>query len=88
VALVVFDTAAPVGGAQAVYARATAEQRDDPAGLEVYSNASVAAGLSAWSMEDVTAADGVRLFCATVTELSVLDASTGHRRDERVAVAV
>ena len=86
VAIVVFDTGVAVGSAQAVYARATAAQVDDPDGLGVFSRASVAAGLSAWSMDDVTTAGGLRLYRAVATEVSVLDATTGHGRDERFVV--
>jgi Pyridoxamine 5'-phosphate oxidase len=86
VAIVGYDTGAPVGAAQAVYARARAAQVDDHDGLGVFSRASVAGGLAAWSIEDVTAAGGPRLYRAVATELSVLDATTGHRRDERFVV--
>jgi pyridoxine/pyridoxamine 5'-phosphate oxidase len=88
VAIVVYDTGAPVGAAQAVYARARAAQVDDHDGLGVFSRASVAAGLAAWSIEDVTAAGGLRLYRAVATELSVLDATMGHRRDERFVVVL
>jgi hypothetical protein len=86
VAIVVYDTGAAVGQAQAVYARASAAQVDDPDGLSVFLRASVAAGLASWSMEDVTAEGGLRLYRAVATELSVLDATTGHGRDERFVV--
>ena len=86
VAIVVYDTAAAVGRAQAVYARASAAQVDDPGGLDVFSRASVAAGLAAWSMDDVTAEGSVRLYRAVATEVSVLDATIGHGRDERFVV--
>jgi pyridoxine/pyridoxamine 5'-phosphate oxidase len=86
VAIVVYDTGAAVGEAQAVYARARAAQVDDADGLGVFSRESVAAGLARWSMEDVTAAGGLRLYRAVATELSVLDATTGHGRDERFVI--
>jgi pyridoxine/pyridoxamine 5'-phosphate oxidase len=86
VAIVVFDTGVAVGAAQAVYARAVAAQVDDPDGLRVFSQASVAAGLSPWSMEDVTSEGGLRLYRAVATEVSVLDSTTGHGRDERFTV--
>lgn len=85
-AIVVFDTGAAVGEAQAVYVRARAAQVDDPGGLRVFSRASVAAGLPPWSMADVTAPGGLRLYRAVATEISLLDATTGSRRDERFVV--
>ena len=63
-----------------------AAQVDDADGLGVFSRASVAAGLAHWSMDDVTGGSGVRLYRAVATELSVLDATTGHGRDERFVV--
>jgi hypothetical protein len=86
VAIVVYDTGAVVGEAQSVYACAGAAQVDDADGLGVFSRASVAAGLAHWSMDDVTGGSGVRLYRAVATELSVLDATTGHGRDERFVV--
>ncbi len=86
VAMVFYDTAAAVGEAQAVYSRARAAQVDDANGLAVFSRASLAAGLASWTMEDVTAADGLRLYRAVATELSVLDAAGGHGRDERFVI--
>jgi pyridoxine/pyridoxamine 5'-phosphate oxidase len=88
VAIVVYDTGVPAGAAQAVYARASAAQVDDPGGIDLFSRASVAAGLGSWSMQDVTAAGGLRLYRAVATEISVLDATTGHGRDERVLVDI
>ena len=88
VAIVVYDTGAAVGAAQAVYARAHAAQVDDAGGARVFSRKSVAAGLARWSMSDVTAAGGLRLYRAIAVELSVLDATTGHGRDERFVVDV
>ena len=86
VAIVVFDTGAAVGEAQAVYVRARAAQVDDPDGLRVFSRASVAAGLPPWSMTDVTAPGGLRLYRAVAAEISLLDATTGSPRDERFVV--
>src|SRR3954453_16954633 len=45
VAIVVFDTGAPVGQATAVYVRANARRDDDAGGLETFSRKSVASGL-------------------------------------------
>lgn len=86
VAIVVFDTGAAVGTAQAVYVRARAAQVDDPDGLRVFSRASVAAGLAPWSVADVTAPEDLRLYRAVATEISLLDATSGSGRDERFVV--
>lgn len=83
VAAVVFDSTVVPGTAQAVYLRATAAQADDPAGIDVLSRAAVDAGLSAWTMADVTGDAELRLFRAEATEISVL---MPGGRDERVPV--
>src|SRR3954447_23830460 len=87
VAIVVFDTGAPVGQAQAVYVRANARRDDDAGGLETFSRKSVASGLRTWTAADTNTAGGVRLYRADAGEISILDATTGHGRDERVPVS-
>jgi nitroimidazol reductase NimA-like FMN-containing flavoprotein (pyridoxamine 5'-phosphate oxidase superfamily) len=78
VAIVIFDSTVPVGGAQAVYMAARAEQVG-VAGLDVFNRHSEAQGERAWTHEDVTAPAKHRLYRATATEHYVLGP-----RDERV----
>src|SRR3954451_9411162 len=52
VAIVVFDTRAVVGEAQAVYLSADARRDHDAGGLEVFSRKAVASGLRAWTAAD------------------------------------
>jgi nitroimidazol reductase NimA-like FMN-containing flavoprotein (pyridoxamine 5'-phosphate oxidase superfamily) len=85
VAAVVFDSTVVPGTAQAVYLRATTAQVDDAHGIEVFSAAAVADGLSPWSMAEVTGAAEMRLYRAEATELSVLGTEPGGR-DERISV--
>src|SRR4051794_35544106 len=74
VSLVVFDTNARVGEAQAVSARARATtQIPDGDGIEVFSRASVDAGIGPWTVANVTAPAELRIYRADVTELSLLD---------------
>ncbi|WP_350348894.1 pyridoxamine 5'-phosphate oxidase family protein [Agromyces sp. G08B096] len=73
---VVYDSTTPVGGAEALYVEAVAQQ---PAGGElsdaiaVFSAASVSRGERAWAEADVTGASPLRLYRARATELYVLD---------------
>jgi hypothetical protein len=86
VAIVVYDTGAAVGAAQAVYVRALAAQADDPHGIGVFSRKAVAAGMAPWTKADVTGTAELRLYRADAAEVSVLDATTGDGRDERFVV--
>jgi nitroimidazol reductase NimA-like FMN-containing flavoprotein (pyridoxamine 5'-phosphate oxidase superfamily) len=88
VSVVVFDTNARVGEAQAVYARAQATQVPDGEGIEVFSRASVDAGIGPWAVANVTAPAEVRLYRADVTELSLLDPQATGGRDVRVQVGM
>lgn len=84
--IVIFDSTVPVGGAQAVYVEALAEE---VAGAEreryiaIYSRRSEAHGAGAWHAEDVTSPAPHRLFRATASRLFVLDAD-----DRRIPVDV
>jgi hypothetical protein len=69
-AIVIFDSSIAPDRAEAVYLTATAEQTTD--GIEVYSAQSVAQGLPAWSLADVTAPARLRLYRATVTARWIL----------------
>jgi nitroimidazol reductase NimA-like FMN-containing flavoprotein (pyridoxamine 5'-phosphate oxidase superfamily) len=85
VSLVIFDSTAPPGAAQAFYASAVAEQVTGAAvagAVAAYSRRSVRQGLAAWTEADVTAPARHRLYRATLRECFVLGA-----RDRRVAVA-
>jgi hypothetical protein len=86
VSVVVFDTSARVGEAQALYARARAVQVPDGDGIEVFCAASVAAGIGRWTVADVTAPAELRLYRADVTELSLLDPRATGGRDVRIPV--
>jgi uncharacterized protein YhbP (UPF0306 family) len=84
VAIVVFDSQVPVGGAQALYVGAEArelEGEDADRGIERFSTASEAQGLSAWTREHVRAPAPLRLYRAAATECFVLGAG-----DERQPV--
>ncbi len=65
VAIVIFDSGAAPSDAAAVYMTATAETVTD--GVEVFSERSVAQGLPAWTLADVTPPAGHRLYRATAT---------------------
>ncbi|WP_187369076.1 pyridoxamine 5'-phosphate oxidase family protein [Baekduia soli] len=84
VSIVVFDTNARVGEAQAVYMRARAAMVPDGAGVDVFSRASVDVGIGAWTVADVVAPAELRLYRADVTELSLLDHQSSGGRDIRV----
>jgi len=81
VAIVVFDSTVPVGGAEALYCDAVAEQLAGPAleeGIAAFSRHSEAGGAKAWAPEDVSPPARLRLYRATVTSSSVL--GPGDRR--------
>jgi hypothetical protein len=83
VAIVIFDSHAPVGTGRGVYLSAVAEQVADAEvdrGIAVFSQRSVAQGASAWTRDDVVAPARVRLYRATVSECFLGD------RDERERV--
>lgn len=81
VALVVFDSTAPVGRAEAVYVDAVAGQVDDAdlaAALAVYSGRSVERGLAPWGASAVTGDAPHRLYVARANEVFVLDETEGR----------
>ena len=83
-AIVIFDSTVPVGGAQAVYVEALAEELSGAQrerGIAIYSRRSEAHGAGQWRGEDVTAPGPHRLYRARATEHFVLDAN-----DRRVLV--
>jgi uncharacterized protein YhbP (UPF0306 family) len=81
VALVIFDSTAAIGGAEAVYVEATATQLagdELEQAIAVYSARSNAVGAPDWTLADVTAPARLRLYRATATAMFVLD--EGDRR--------
>jgi Pyridoxamine 5'-phosphate oxidase len=86
-AIVIFDSRAPVGTGQAVYASAVAEElsgADLDRGIGVFSRASVAGGAGEWGPEDVQAPAPHRLYRTIATGHWVLDPDEGP--DRRMAV--
>lgn len=83
--IVIFDSQVPVGGAQAVYMSAVAEELADAdleRGIAIFSRRSEAQGLRAWTIDDVRPPGRFRLYRATVSEHFVLGAG-----DERLPVS-
>ena len=80
IAIVVFDSTVPVGGAEALYVEARAEQVedvDDP--IAVFSRRSVAVGAQQWEPAHVLPPAPLRLYRARAVSQSVLG-----RGDERL----
>jgi nitroimidazol reductase NimA-like FMN-containing flavoprotein (pyridoxamine 5'-phosphate oxidase superfamily) len=95
VGIVVFDSHARVGSAQAVYLAGVARELTEgelDRGIEVYSRRSVAHGARAWKSQEVRAPAPHRLYRATVSEHSILDATAqpvhGRAGDRRTPVNV
>ena len=87
VAIVIFDSTAPVGEGQAVYVSAVARElggTDLDRGIQIYSKESVAGGLSEWGLEEVSPPAPYRLYRATASEHWVLDPD--GRPDRRIPV--
>lgn len=79
--IVIFDSHAPPGTAQAVYMTATTAQVSTEGlaqGIDVYSTRSQALGARRWTRADVRAPAPLRLYRATVSELFVIDGD--HQR--------
>jgi nitroimidazol reductase NimA-like FMN-containing flavoprotein (pyridoxamine 5'-phosphate oxidase superfamily) len=97
VAIAIFDSTVPVGGAQAVNMAGTAAELTGGAelerGIEVFGRLSVADVGRTWGLEDVQAPSPFRLYRATVSEHHVLipgrdpERGTGVDRRERVELA-
>jgi uncharacterized protein YhbP (UPF0306 family) len=84
VAIVIFDSTVPVGGAQAVYVEAVATELDGAErerAIAVYSRRSEAHGAGEWRGADVTAPAPLRLYRARASRHFVLDAN-----DQRIEV--
>ena len=79
--IVIYDSSVPVGGAQAVYMAAVAEEVADD-GIEVFARRSEAQGLRPWTSEDVLPPARHRLYRATAGEHFVLAGATSGCRSE------
>jgi hypothetical protein len=90
VGIAIFDSRVPLGEAQAVYMSAVAQElsaAELERGIEIFSRSSQAAGTQPWSLEDVVAPAGLRLYRATATETFVLDSIGDSRKgDHRIPV--
>jgi uncharacterized protein YhbP (UPF0306 family) len=84
VAIVVYDSTVPIGGAKALYMEARAEQLagdEREHGIAVFSERSLAHGAEAWTVADVEGDSELRLYRAVVSEAWLLD-----ERDNRLPV--
>jgi len=84
VGIVIFDSTAPQGAAEAVYADALAEQvaeEDEERWVEIFSRRSEALGWPALTTDDVRAPAALRLYLASAAELFVLGPN-----DDRIPV--
>jgi uncharacterized protein YhbP (UPF0306 family) len=84
VAIVIFDSTVPLGGAQAVYLEALAQEVDGTdleRGIAVYSRRSEGHGAGAWRSADVAAPAPLRLYRARASQHFVLDAN-----DQRIRI--
>lgn len=95
VAIAIFDSSVPVGGAQAVYVKGLAAElagAELESGLEVYNRVSREDVGREWSLEDVQASALFRLYRATATEHWVLipgrdpNRGSGVDRSERLSL--
>jgi nitroimidazol reductase NimA-like FMN-containing flavoprotein (pyridoxamine 5'-phosphate oxidase superfamily) len=83
-AIVIFDSTVPVGGAEAVYIDALAEElggAERERGIATFSRRSEAHGAGPWQVADVTAPALHRLYRARASDHSVLQAN-----DRRISV--
>jgi uncharacterized protein YhbP (UPF0306 family) len=83
-AIVIFDSTVPVGGARAVYIEALAEELDGAErerGIAIYSRRSQAHGAGQWQHADVIAPALLRLYRARASRCFVLDSN-----DRRIPV--
>jgi nitroimidazol reductase NimA-like FMN-containing flavoprotein (pyridoxamine 5'-phosphate oxidase superfamily) len=84
VSIVIFDSHAPIGTGQGVYISATAEQVGSDnltRGIEAFSQRSIGHGGAAWTVRDVQAESGLRLYRAAAESYSILakDGQPDHR---------
>jgi uncharacterized protein YhbP (UPF0306 family) len=86
VGIVVFDSTVPVGGAEAVYLEAVAEEllgAELERGIAIYSRTSREAGAREWTLADVSPGSRLRLYRAIASAAFVLG-----RDDRRLAVSL
>jgi nitroimidazol reductase NimA-like FMN-containing flavoprotein (pyridoxamine 5'-phosphate oxidase superfamily) len=82
VAIAIYDSSVPVGGAQAVYISGQAEEltgAETERGIELFSRISEAGGARRWTLDEVRDPAPLRLYRATATEHFVL--MQGDRRE-------
>ena len=84
VGIVIFDSHAPIGAGQGVYISAVAEQvsgDDLTQGMETFSRRSLAHGGAGWTVRDVQADSGLRLYRAIADSHWILakDGQPDHR---------
>jgi hypothetical protein len=83
VAVVIFDSTVPIGGAEAVYVEAVADQPAETElehAIAVFSRRSLEAGSREWTLAEVTGSAPLRLYRATASATYVL--GPGDRRVE------
>jgi uncharacterized protein YhbP (UPF0306 family) len=81
-AIVIFDTTAPIGTGQGVYMEAVAEQVTGPevdAAIAVYSDRTQEHGGRAWTREDVEPPSHLRFYRARVSAHSLLERESSER---------
>ena len=95
VAIAIFDSSVPVGGAQAVYMKGLANELTDDElepGLEVFDRVSRRDIGRGWGLDDVQGSEPIRLYRATVSEHWILipgrdpERGSGVDRSERVSI--
>lgn len=89
VAITVFDSSVPIGGATAMYAEATAQQCPPELineGIAIFSRCSEHDSAGVWGIEQVTAPARLRLYRARVDALFVLATDGGPDRSIPVAL--
>jgi nitroimidazol reductase NimA-like FMN-containing flavoprotein (pyridoxamine 5'-phosphate oxidase superfamily) len=86
-AIVIFDSTAPPRARQAVYVEAVARElsgHERDRRVEIYSRHSVGAGLEPLAVSEVTSPAELRIYCATASQLFVLEEAV----DRRIVVSV
>jgi pyridoxamine 5'-phosphate oxidase-like protein len=89
VGIAIFDSHAPIGTGQGLYISAIAAQvgtGELTRGIEMFSQRAVEHGGAAWTVADVQADSGMRLYRATAESYSIL--AKDGRPDHRIAAQV
>jgi len=90
VGIVIFDSTVPVGGAQAVYVDAVAEEltgAERQRGIATFSRRSEAQGARRWAIAEVVAPAALRLYRAIAAEHFVLEPGDRRARVDLGSVA-